>query len=93
MDKIRFYEEIVMDEVKIRSKILKIIYELDKISHGYKVDSRDLLERIDISSGELLSNAKYLERDGYLELEEYLGEEFKAKITQEGIKKVEKMSY
>ena len=82
-----------MDEVKIRSKILKIIYELDKISNGYKVDSRDLLERIDVSGGELLSNAKYLEKDGYLELEEYLGEEFKAKITSDGRDKVEKMGF
>ena len=93
MDKIRFYEEIVMDEVKIRSKILKIIYELDKISNGYKVDSRDLLERIDVSNDELLSNAKYLEKDGYLELEEYLGKEFKAKITSDGRDKVEKMDF
>lgn len=82
-----------MDEVKIRSKILKIIYELDKISNGYKVDSRDLLERLDVSNDELLSNAKYLEKDGYLELEEYLGEEFKAKITSEGRDKVEKMDF
>jgi hypothetical protein len=82
-----------MDEVEIRSKILKIIYELDKISKGYKVDSRDLLERIDVSSGELLSNAKYLEGDGYLELQIFMGNEFKAKITANGRDKVEKMGY
>ena len=80
-----------MDEVEIRRKILYIIYDLNKITQDYSVDSRDLKEKMDVSTEELLSNVKYLEGDGYLELEEFLGNEFKAKITLQGIKKVEKM--
>ena len=80
-----------MDEVEIRRKILYIIYDLNKITQGYSVDSRDLNEKMDVSTEELLSNVKYLEGDGYLELEKFLGNEFKAKITPQGIKKVEKM--
>jgi Mn-dependent DtxR family transcriptional regulator len=80
-----------MDEVEIRRKILYIIYDLNKITQEYSIDSRDLKEKMDVSTEELLSNVKYLEGDGYLELEEFLGNEFKAKITLQGIKKVEKM--
>ena len=82
-----------MDEVEIRREILKIIFELNEITQGYSVDSRDLMEKFDLTSKELYSNVKYLEGDGYLELEEFLGDEFKAKITHQGIKKVEKMGY
>jgi hypothetical protein len=82
-----------MDEVEIRREILKIIFELNEITQGYSVDSRDLMEKFDLTSKELYSNVKYLEGDGYLELEEFLGDEFKAKITNQGIKKVEKMGY
>jgi hypothetical protein len=82
-----------MDEVEIRREILKIIFELNEITQGYSVDSRDLMEKFDLTSKELYSNVKYLEGDGYLELEEFLGNEFKAKITNQGIKKVEKMGY
>jgi DNA-binding MarR family transcriptional regulator len=82
-----------MDEVEIRRKILKNIYNLNKISYGYLVDSRDLMDTLDITSEELFSNVKDLEKDGYLELEIFLGNEFKAKITPQGIKKVEKMGY
>ena len=80
-----------MDEVEIRRKILYIIYDLNKITQDYSVDSRDLKEKMDVSTEELISNVKYLEGDGYLELEEFLGNEFKAKITLQGIKKVEKI--
>jgi Mn-dependent DtxR family transcriptional regulator len=83
----------LMDEVEIRRKILKNMYDLDNITQGYSVDSRDLMERLDVTSEELFSNVKYLEKDGYLELEKFLGDEFKAKITTQGIKKVEKMGY
>jgi len=82
-----------MDEVEIRREILKIIFELNEITQGYSVDSRDLMEKFDLTSKELYSHVKYLEGDGYLELEEFLGDEFKAKITNQGIKKVEKMGY
>jgi hypothetical protein len=82
-----------MDEVEIRREILKTIFELNEITQGYSVDSRDLIEKFDLTSKELYSNVKYLEGDGYLELEEFLGDEFKAKITNQGIKKVEKMGY
>ena len=82
-----------MDEVEIRRKILKNIYNKDKIPYRYSVDSRDLMETLDITSEELFSNVKDLEKDGYLELEIFLGNEFKAKITPQGIKKVEKMGY
>ena len=82
-----------MDEVEIRRKILKIIYDLDKVTRGYSVDSRDLIEKLDVKSEELFINVKYLEKDGYLELEEFLGHEFNAKITQNGIKKIEKMDF
>jgi Mn-dependent DtxR family transcriptional regulator len=82
-----------MDEVEIRKKILKNIYHLNEITKDYPVDSRDLIERLDVTSEELFSNVKYLEEDGYVELEIFLGNEFKAKITPQGIKKVEKMVY
>jgi hypothetical protein len=82
-----------MDEVEIRKNILKVVYDLDKISKDYPVDSRDLMEKMDVNSDELFSNAKYLEGDGYLELEIFLGNEFKAKITAAGRSKVEKMGY
>lgn len=82
-----------MDEVEIRRKILKNIYDLDKITQGYSFDSRDLIEKLNVTSDELFSNAKDLEKDGYIELEKFLGDEFKAKITLQGIKKVEKMDY
>ena len=82
-----------MDEVEIRRKILKNIYDLDKITQGYSFDSRDLLEKLNVTSDELFSNAKDLEKDGYIKLEKFLGDEFKAKITPQGIKKVEKMDY
>jgi Mn-dependent DtxR family transcriptional regulator len=82
-----------MDEVEIRKKILKNIYHLNEITKDYPVDSRDLIERLDVTPEELFSNVKYLEEDGYVELEIFLGNEFKAKITPQGIKKVEKMAY
>jgi Mn-dependent DtxR family transcriptional regulator len=82
-----------VDEVEIRREILRIIYDLNKVSQGYSVDSRDLMEKLDVTSKELFSNVKFLEDDGYLELEEFLGEEFKAKITPQGMEKVEKMGY
>jgi Mn-dependent DtxR family transcriptional regulator len=82
-----------MDEVEVRRKILKNIYELNKLSQGYSVDSRDLMEKFDVTSEELFFNIKDLESDGYLELEIFLGDEFKAKITPQGIKKVENMGY
>ena len=82
-----------MDEVELRKKILKNIYHLNEITKDYPVDSRDLIERLNVTSEELFSNVKYLEEDGYLELEIFLGNEFKAKITPQGIKKVEKMGY
>lgn len=82
-----------MGEVEIRRKILKNIYDLDKITQGYSFDSRDLIEKLNVTSEELFSNAKDLEKDGCIELEKFLGDEFKAKITSQGIKKVEKMDY
>jgi len=82
-----------LDEVEIRREILKIVYDLNKVSKGYSVDSRDLMEKLDVTSKDLFSNVKSLEGDGYLELEEFLGKEFKAKITPQGIEKVEKMGY
>ena len=82
-----------MDEVEIRLRILKNIYDLNKISQDYPVDSRDLMEKLNITSEELFFNAKYLEEDGYVDIEKFLGDEFKAKITPQGIKKVEKMGY
>ncbi len=82
-----------MDEVEIRKRILKNIYDLNEITQDYPVDSRDLMERLNVTSEELFSNVKYLEEDGYIELEIFLGNEFKAKITPQGIKKVEKMGY
>ena len=82
-----------MDEVEIRKKILKNIYQLNEITQDYPVDSRDLMERLDVTFEELFFNVKYLEEDGYLKLEIFLGNEFKAKITPQGIKKVEKMGY
>jgi Mn-dependent DtxR family transcriptional regulator len=82
-----------MDEVEIRRKVLKKIYNLNKINHGYSVDSRDLMETLDITSDELSYNVKDLEKDGYLDIEKFIGNEFKAKITPKGIKKVEKMGY
>jgi Mn-dependent DtxR family transcriptional regulator len=85
--------EFLVDEVEIRREILRIIYDLNKVSQGYSVDSRDLLEKLDVTSNELFSNVKFLEGDGYLELEEFLGKEFKAKITPKGMEKVEKMGY
>jgi DNA-binding MarR family transcriptional regulator len=83
----------MMDEVEIRRKILKIVYDLDKIRYAYSVDSRDIMEKLNLTSEELFYNVKDLEKDGYLELEKFLGGEFKAKITPQGIKKVEKMGY
>jgi len=77
-----------MDEVEIRLRILKNIYDLNKISQDYPVDSRDLMEKLNITSEELFFNAKYLEEDGYVELEKFLGDEFKAKITPQGIKAI-----
>ena len=82
-----------MDEVEIRKKILKNIYHFNEITKDYPVDSRDLMDRLDVTAEELLSNVKYLEEDGYVELEIFLGNEFKAKITPKGINKVEKMGY
>jgi hypothetical protein len=82
-----------MDQVEIRRNILKIVYDLDKISRSYPVDSRDLMEKLDLNLDELFSNAKYLEGDGYLELKMFMGNEFKAKITAAGRDKVEKMGY
>ncbi len=78
---------------KLGQKILKNIYQLNEITQDYPVDSRDLMERLNVTSEELFSNVKYLEEDGYIELEIFLGNEFKAKITPQGIKKVEKMGY
>jgi Mn-dependent DtxR family transcriptional regulator len=80
-----------MDEVEIRRKILKILYNINKINHRYPVDSEDLKEKLDVTLEESLSNVKYLKGDGYVELQEVLGDEFEVKITQHGIKKVEKM--
>lgn len=82
-----------MDEVEIRKEILRKVYDLNKIRDGYLVDSRDLLEKLDVKPEDLFSNAEYLEKDGYIVLEKFLGSEFKAKITPDGIKKVEKMGY
>jgi len=82
-----------MDEVEIRKKILKNIYHFNEITKDYPVDSRDLMDRLDVTAEELLSNVKYLEEDGYVVLEIFLGNEFKAKITPKGIIKVEKMGY
>ncbi len=82
-----------MDEVEIRRRILKNIYDLNKITQDYPVDSRDLIEKLDVTSEELFFNVKYLEEDGYVDIEKFLGDEFKAKITPKGIKKVEKMGY
>ena len=72
---------------------MKNIYDLDKITYGYSVDSKDLMETLNVKSEGLFSNVKYQEKNGYLELEKFLGNEFKAKITPQGIKKVEKMGY
>jgi len=49
-----------MDEVEIRRKILKILYNINKINHGYPVDSEDLKDKLDVTLEELLSNVKYL---------------------------------
>ena len=49
-----------MDEVEIRRKILYIIYDLNKITQDYSVDSRDLKEKMDVSTEELISNVNIL---------------------------------
>ena len=84
-----------MDEIELRKKIMKILYESDKKNPGYPLSSDDLKEILDgeydeVEYEELFSNADYLKGDGYIEIEEFLGNDFEAKITHQGKVKVEK---
>ncbi|HEX7468497.1 MAG TPA: hypothetical protein VF324_07950 [Methanobacterium sp.] len=76
-----------MDEVEIRKKILKNIYQLNEITQDYPVDSRDLMERLDVTSEELFFNVKYLEEDGYLKLEIFLGNNLRQKSLLKVLKR------
>lgn len=84
-----------MDEIELRKKIMKILYESDGKNPGYPVSSDDLKEILDgeydeVEYEELFSNADYLKGDGNIEIEEFLGNDFEAKITPQGKKLVEK---
>ncbi len=84
-----------MDETELRMKILVVLYESDKRNPGCPVSSDELKEILDgeydeVDYNELFSNADYLKGDGYIELEEFLGNDFEVKITPQGKVKVEK---
>ena len=67
------------------AKILEILYELEKQEPGIPVSSDNLKLQLDMPYTNLLSNFKYLKTEGYIELKEFYGEEFEAKITNHGI--------
>ncbi len=66
-------------------KILKILYELDKQEPGVSFSSDNLKLLLDMTYHELISNFKYLKEEGYIELKEFYGDDFEAKITNQGI--------
>jgi hypothetical protein len=66
-------------------KILKILYELEKQEPGIPVSSDNLKLQLDMTYPILLSNFKYLKSEGYIELKEFYGEDFEAKITNNGL--------
>lgn len=67
------------------TKILEILYELEKQEPGIPVSSDNLKLQLDMTYTNLLSNFKYLKTEGYIELKEFYGEEFEAKITNHGM--------
>ncbi|MGB9200577.1 hypothetical protein [Methanobacterium sp.] len=67
------------------AKILEILYELEKQEPGIPVSSDNLKLQLDMTYTNLLSNFKYLKTEGYIELKEFYGEEFEAKITNHGM--------
>ena len=69
-------------------KILKILYELEKQEPGIPVSSDNLKLQLDMTYPNLLSNFKYLNAEGYIELKEFYGDDFEAKITNHGIETV-----
>jgi len=71
-------------------KILKILYELEKQEPGIPVSSDNLKLQLDMTYPNLLSNFKYLNAEGYIELKEFYGEDFEVKITNHGIELVKK---
>ena len=72
-------------------RILKILYELEKQEPGIPFSSDNLKLLLDMTYPELLSNFKYLNAEGYIELKEFYGEEFEAKITNKGIEIIKNM--
>ncbi|MGB7969136.1 MAG: hypothetical protein WCF28_06120 [Methanobacterium sp.] len=67
------------------AKILEILYEIEKQEPGIPVSSDNLKLQLDMTYTNLLSNFKYLKTEGYIELKEFYGEEFEAKITNHGM--------
>ncbi len=72
-------------------KILKILYELEEQEPGIPLSSDNLKLQLNMTYPELLSNFKYLNTEGYIELKEFYGEEFEAKITNHGREIVKNM--
>ena len=69
-------------------KILKILYEQEKEEPGIPFSSGNLKLQLDMTYHNLLSNFKYLKAEGYIELKEFYGDDFEAKITNHGIETV-----
>ena len=72
-------------------KILKILYELEKEEPGIPFSSDNLKLLLDMTYHDLISNFRYLKSEGYIELTEFYGDDFEAKITNHGVDIIKNM--
>ena len=78
-----------MNNQEVRFNILKKLYEKERNSPGRGTSSADLLKELSISENDLSFNIRYLEDKYWVKLTKFLGGNFIANITSEGIDLVE----
>ncbi len=81
-----------MDDKEIRREILEILYEIEKKSQGDRIESLELMSKLNIDIDEIEQlnfNVQYLEKADYIDLNWFGGGMFEAEITHKGIKLVE----
>ncbi len=78
-----------MNSQEIRFNILNILYEKERKDHGRGMSSKDLLDKLSITEEELDFNINYVADKYWVKLIKFLGGNFIANITADGIDLVE----
>jgi len=77
-----------MDNQEIRRKILELLYE-HALENSTEMSDDLLNQELDIEFNKLNFNIDYLEKEGYISVQRFLGEDYLVEIESKGINLVE----